>query len=313
MNEMVQTDEQTVDYVEGRGDSFAQRVGSYRSLSKADSCWVVKGGEAILDQQEEGELAFHANLKGEEIVKLPKDTPIHAGVYSFKDQDGPLTSNYETVGDLLDLAKGIVNDLKDDPEIAKVLSPVSEKVINSLAIELFEDADWASLSTTADEICNDIAECFYAGDYDAYPELFLSNKEVDFNTEQMQKYRDKAERKNLKMKEENTMTYYYEKIYPASATQAKQTIEHMSEEELVSDVLDRLENSLLDEQLVDGTWYTAEDLAQLRKDQAIISDPNLSFESKFSAIKDAYSWDDQLAIRVQDQKDLIPEKTVEFF
>ena len=313
MNEMVQTDEQTVDYVEGRGDSFAQRVGSYRSLSKADSCWVVKGGEAILDQQEEGELAFHANLKGEEIVKLPKDTPIHAGVYSFKDQDGPLTSNYETVGDLLDLAKGIVNDLKDDPEIAKVLSPVSEKVINSLAIELFEDADWASLSTTADEICNDIAECFYAGDYDAYPELFLSNKEVDFNTEQMQKYRDKAERKNLKMKEENTMTYYYEKIYPASATQAKQTIEHMSEEELVSDVLDRLENSLLDEQLVDGTWYTAEDLAQLRKDQAIISDPNLSFESKFSAIKDAYSWDDQLVIRVQDKKDLIPEKTVEFF
>ena len=310
---MVQTDEQTVDYVEGRGDSFAQRVWSYRYLSKADSCWVVKGGEAILDQQEEGELAFHANLKGEEFVKLPKDTPIHAGVYSFKDQDGPLTSNYETVGDLLDLAKGIVNDLKDDPEIAKVLSPVSEKVINSLAIELFEDADWASLSTTADEICNDIAECFYAGDYDAYPELFLSNKEVDFNTEQMQKYRDKAERKNLKMKEENTMTYYYEKIYPASATQAKQTIEHMSEEELVSDVLDRLENSLLDEQLVDGTWYTAEDLAQLRKDQAIISDPNLSFESKFSAIKDAYSWDDQLVIRVQDQKDLIPEKTVEFF
>ena len=193
MNEMVQTDEQTVDYVEGRGDSFAQRVWSYRSLSKADSCWVVKGGEAILDQQEEGELAFHANLKGEEIVKLPKDTPIHAGVYSFKDQDGPLTSNYETVGDLLDLAKGIVNDLKDDPEIAKVLSPVSEKVINSLAIELFEDADWASLSTTADETCNDIVECFYAGDYDAYPELFLSNKEVDFNTEQMQKYRDKAE------------------------------------------------------------------------------------------------------------------------
>lgn len=294
---MVQTDEQTVDYVEGRGDSFAQRVWSYRYLSKADSCWVVKGGQAILDQQEEGELAFHANLKGEEIVKLPKDTPIHAGVYSFKDQDGPLTSNYETVGDLLDLAKGIVNDLKDDPEIAKVLSPVSEKVINSLAIELFEDADWASLSTSADEICNDIAECFYAGDYDAYPELFLSNKE----------------RKNLKMKEENTMTYYYEKIYPASATQAKQTIEHMSEEELVSDVLDRLENSLLDEQLVDGTWYTAEDLAQLRKDQAIISDPNLSFESKFSAIKDAYSWDDQLVIRVQDKKDLIPEKTVEFF
>lgn len=174
MNEMVQTDEKTVDYVEGRGDSFAQRVWSYRYLSKADSCWVVKGGEAILDQQEEGELAFHANLKGEEIVKLPKDTPIHAGVYSFKDQDGPLTSNYETVGDLLDLAKGIVNDLKDDPEIAKVLSPVSEKVINSLAIELFEDADWASLSTSADEICNDIAECFYAGDYDAYPELFLS-------------------------------------------------------------------------------------------------------------------------------------------
>lgn len=109
------------------------------------------------------------------------------------------------------------------------------------------------------------------------------------------------------------MTYYYEKIYPASATQAKQTIEHMSEEELVSDVLDRLENSLLDEQLVDGTWYTAEDLAQLRKDQAIISDPNLSFESKLSAIKDAYSWDDQLVIRVQDKKDLIPEKTVEFF
>lgn len=121
------------------------------------------------------------------------------------------------------------------------------------------------------------------------------------------------ERKSLKMKEENTMTYYYEKIYPASATQAKQTIEHMSEEELVSDVLDRLENSLLDEQLVDGTWYTAEDLAQLRKDQAIISDPNLSFESKFSAIKDAYSWDDQLVIRVQDKKDLIPEKEVEFF
>lgn len=69
MNEMVQTDEQTIDYVEGRGDSFAQRVWSYRYLSKADSCWVVKGDEAILDQQEEGELAFHANLKGEEIVK----------------------------------------------------------------------------------------------------------------------------------------------------------------------------------------------------------------------------------------------------
>ena len=77
---------------------------------------------------------------------------------------------------MLDLAKGIINDLKDDPKIAKVLSPVSEKVINSLAVELFEDADWASLSTSADERGNDIVECFYAGDYGAYPELFLSNK-----------------------------------------------------------------------------------------------------------------------------------------
>lgn len=277
MNEMVQTDEQTVDYVEGRGDSFAQRL--------TDSCWVVKGGQAILDQQEEGELAFHANLKGEEIVKLPKDTPIHAGVYSFKDQDGPLTSNYETVGDLLDLAKGIVNDLKDDPEIAKVLSPVSEKVINSLAIELFEDADWASLSTTADETCNDIVECFYAGEYDAYPELFLSSKDV---------------------------TYYYELIYPVSATRAKQTVLRVSEKELESDILNRLENYLIEDAVTDNSEDSKE-VADLRKDQAIISDPNLSFESKFSAIKDAYSWDDQLVIRVQDKKDLIPEKAVEFF
>ena len=108
------------------------------------------------------------------------------------------------------------------------------------------------------------------------------------------------------------MTYYYELIYPVSATQAKQTIEHMSEEELVSDVLDRLEDYLIEDAVTDNSEDSKE-VADLRKDQAIISDPNLSFEPKFSAIKDAYSWDDQLVIRVQDKKDLIPEKTVEFF
>ena len=120
------------------------------------------------------------------------------------------------------------------------------------------------------------------------------------------------ERKSLKMKEENTMTYYYELIYPVSATRAKQTVLRVSEKELESDILNRLEDYLIEDAVTDNSEDSKE-VADLRKDQAIISDPNLSFESKFSAIKDAYSWDDQLVIRVQDQKDLIPEKTVEFF
>ena len=114
------------------------------------------------------------------------------------------------------------------------------------------------------------------------------------------------------MKQENVMTYYYELIQPASATQAKQTVERVSEKELESDILDRLEDYLIEDAVMDYSEDSKE-VADLCKDQAIISDPNLSFVSKFSAIKDAYSWDDQLVIRVQDKKDLIPEKTVEFF
>lgn len=114
------------------------------------------------------------------------------------------------------------------------------------------------------------------------------------------------------MKQENVMTYYYELIYPASATQAKQTVVRISEKELESDILDRLENYLIEDAVIDNSEDSKE-VADLRKDQAIISDPNLSFESKFSAIKDAYDADDQLVIRVQDKKDLIPEKEVEFF
>lgn len=108
------------------------------------------------------------------------------------------------------------------------------------------------------------------------------------------------------------MTYYYELIYPVSATQAKQTVLRVSEKELESDILNRLEDYLIEDAVTDNLEDSKE-VADLRKDQAIISDPNLSFESKFSAIKDAYDADDQLVIRVQDKKDLIPEKEVEFF
>lgn len=180
-----------------------------------------------------------------------------------------------------------------------------QRLTNEIAIKYEDKPDYGGCDWQDDAL----GEYVYTPDKD----IFLTIVYHDSDDKQDYEVPNIEDMIRDHIQEENTMTYYYEKIYPASATQAKQTIEHMSEEELVSDVLDRLENSLLDEQLVDGTWYTAEDLAQLRKDQAIISDPNLSFESKFSAIKDAYSWDDQLVIRVQDQKDLIPEKTVEFF
>lgn len=180
-----------------------------------------------------------------------------------------------------------------------------QRLTNEIAIKYEDKPDYGGCDWQDDAL----GEYVYTPDKD----IFLTIVYHDSDDKQDYEVPNIEDMIRDHIQEENTMTYYYEKIYPASATQAKQTIEHMSEEELVSDVLDRLENSLLDEQLVDGTWYTAEDLAQLRKDQAIISDPNLSFESKFSAIKDAYSWDDQLVIRVQDKKDLIPEKTVEFF
>lgn len=179
-----------------------------------------------------------------------------------------------------------------------------QRLTNEIAIKYEDKPDYGGCDWQDDAL----GEYVYTPDKD----IFLTIVYHDSDDKQDYEVPNIEDMIRDHIQEENTMTYYYELIYPVSATRAKQSVVRISEKELESDILDRLENYLIEDAVIDNSEDSKE-VADLCKDQAIISDPNLSFESKFSAIKDAYSWDDQLLIRVQDKKDLIPEKEVEFF
>lgn len=171
-----------MEYIQGENGSFATQVFINLWVNKQDLpndyVWIVKGEHGVFREQENGEFGYHCDLDFDEMLKLPKDTPIHASTLVFDGQSSPLTAEYETVGDLLEYAKETLDELRQNQVIAKVMPTISQKMIYSIARKIFDGADWSFLSTEADWVSEDAVNCFKQGEYDAYPELFLSKEGV---------------------------------------------------------------------------------------------------------------------------------------
>lgn len=103
--------------------------------------------------------------------------------------------------------------------------------------------------------------------------------------------------------------FYYELKSPASAVASKQEVTHMTEADLLSDALMRLDNmyddakSANDQNMID----------KLSTDRAILHDDRFSFEYvKFPILKDVYDYDDQILIRTTNKDELDSEVSFDF-
>lgn len=182
-------------YIQGVNGSFAQRLmpeDQMRTVNDSiNDRWVVIGAQGTLAQAEKDEYAYTIDADFNEIMKLPADTPIYAGVNSFESfgkenhesyqiddvVTTPLASDYETVGDLFAAAKDAIhdayNDCENDEERShfNVYNMYSFEAIEAVAANIWDSADWASLITEGDQIRMDIEDCLDQGEYDVYPEF----------------------------------------------------------------------------------------------------------------------------------------------
>lgn len=98
--------------------------------------------------------------------------------------------------------------------------------------------------------------------------------------------------------------FYYELKSPASAVASKQEVTHMSESDLLSDALMKLDDMYSDAESVNDQNM----LDKLFTDRALLLDDKLSFEYvKFPVLKDVYGYDDQTLIRTTNKDELDPE------
>lgn len=168
-------DVEEIDYLIGENGSSAQKMFN-------SGKWIVKGEHDVLFQAEPSEFGYRIDLKYwnvSNVLDLPKDWPIYAGVYSWEDQHSSLTDDFETVSDLKEDVEtsfdSFLNSLTSDEKkhIAKIDDSLREKIIRSLAQQIFYAVDWTALSVETDEIFDDIRDCLENGEYDAYPLFFI--------------------------------------------------------------------------------------------------------------------------------------------
>lgn len=151
-------------------DSNAIKVISGINKSKAvfqNGTWIIHGDHNILTEQEPNEYAYKIDTDFNTLQNLNPDTSIYASVNSFSDKD--ITNNYETLADLYNYVKDILQNL-DPNDFDKPLRPNltnNKIIINKLAKLIFDNVTWQSLSTLAEDIRQDIED-----NPDCYPYLF---------------------------------------------------------------------------------------------------------------------------------------------
>lgn len=152
-------------YLKGLGSSFAKR--------QADGSWIVFGTHDILDDQQEHEYAYKANLPLEKLFQLDDETPIYAGVCCFKNGSNQ-TADYETVGDLKAIVQKILTDeLPDTTEDGKHNYRLKDNLANNLntqerlANTMFDGRPWYGLVSSESDIVIDIVY-----EPDAYPRIW---------------------------------------------------------------------------------------------------------------------------------------------
>lgn len=124
--------------------------------------WIIYGAHNILDEQEPNEFAYKIKT---DISKLDPQTPIYASVNAFLDTNNNIANDYETVADLYDYVKEILQNL-DSNDFKNPLKPnlISNKyIINKLAELIFDGVTWQSFSTFAEDVQQDIEdnpECY---------------------------------------------------------------------------------------------------------------------------------------------------------
>lgn len=170
--------------IKGMNGSFAQKITIKKQIDwlkipnlnpnqiSQTSFWVVYGAPDAVSGQTDSEYAYQFDGDADDILSVPWDVPIHAGITDFKKQAGPITTDYETAGDLYDLASDIMDDLSKDPDIAPNLAKNKTAMRREIMQAIWQASDWASLSTIADEIEQDIAACNEPGMFDAYPHIY---------------------------------------------------------------------------------------------------------------------------------------------
>ena len=141
--------------IEGINDSYAE---------KTNGEWLVHGGQNVLDQQNPGEFAYLIDTN-KKLINLDPDTPVYAGVHNFDASFGPVWGEYakvtdcfETAQDLLDLAKTVIDDMKDrDVELIDNVEN-DEEAVNELAEHLLYELTWQSPESYVPEFEDDIED-----------------------------------------------------------------------------------------------------------------------------------------------------------
>lgn len=128
--------------------------------------WIIYGSHNILDEQEPNEFVYKIKT---DISKLDPQTPIYSSVSAFTDTNNNIANDYETVTDLYDYVKDILQNL-DPNDFKKSLKPnliTNKQIINKLVELIFDGVTWQSFSTFAEDVQQDIED-----NPDCYPYLF---------------------------------------------------------------------------------------------------------------------------------------------
>lgn len=119
--------------------------------------WIIYGSHNILDEQEPNEFAYKIKT---DISKLDPQTPIYASVNAFLDTNNNIANDYETLADLYDYVKEILQNL-DPNDFKKPLKHNlinNKQIINKLAELIFDGVTWQSFSTFAEDVQQDIED-----------------------------------------------------------------------------------------------------------------------------------------------------------
>ena len=154
--------------------------GSYAAKDDHNT-WFVHGAPDVLDEQDDGELAYKINADFDEVKALPKDTPIYAGVHAFDDFENDFDKCYDflDVNDLYAVAKEILGDLEqsdfaeyNNKYILKADVENDQQALDRIAECLFDQVTWQSFESYSFDLTDDICDA-----PDAYPELFVNKEE----------------------------------------------------------------------------------------------------------------------------------------
>ena len=123
-------------------------------------------------------------------------------------------------------------------------------------------------------------------------------------------YNDKNYHYFQKQRSFSIMKFYYELRWPASKANDNKNCAHMTEDELLSDAIERLDNCLIDMMREDGD---EEEAKLMEAYKTVLENKNADFEKiKLPILYDVYAEDDQELNRYDDPKMLHKEQDLDF-